>query len=178
MILSILIPSTRERKPFLDQLLAILTPQMKDHDMEVLMDFGGEHASKKRNSMMKDAQGKYVWFLNDGDLISETAVEDILNIADKDPDVIGISGMTTINGGSAFDWEMRLQYDKEVPTILNGRNAYLKPISHIAPIKRDLAIQVPFTNKMSKWVKTLLDSDLLRTQEIIKKPIYHIRHVV
>ena len=100
MTLSILILHKQETLTYLNQLLAILLPQIKglDDDLEIYIE--GERMMQegdKCNSLLKDAIGKYVWFLRDTDIISDTAVSDLLKSFESDKDVYLISGMETFN---------------------------------------------------------------------------------
>lgn len=166
MILSVLITTTKETKSKLDHLLSILLPQMKGLDglMEVYIE--GEpkmQMGEKLNSLLKDAAGKYVWFLNDTDLISETAISDIFKAAESSPDIIGISGMTTTNDLSPYDWKVSIESDNKL--ILNS------------PIKR--ALVKKFRNRSVKavdvWLEDMLNISPFVLESVIEKPIIHKR---
>lgn len=179
MILSILICSHRSRKILCDHLLAILSPQLKPElsgEVELLLDLSDEDTSKKRNGLVKDAQGEYIWFINDGDWVSETAIEDILKALESKPDIIGLNGCVTINGKNPMDFYMSMDHKNNAPFITGDRMILLKMPTHIAPIKKSIAEKIPFGNKASKWSKQLIESGLLKTQESIEKPLYQLRH--
>lgn len=180
MILSILICSHRFRKPIFDQVFAILagqlTPDLEDK-VEMQIDLSDEDIGKKRNGLVKDAQGKYVWFVNDGDLVSETSVSEILKAAESDADFLAISGLVTINGKNPMDFLMRIEHQNNAPFVTGDKMILLKVPSYIAPIKKEIIEKVPFGNKSSKWSQDLMKSGLLKTQRVIEKPIYHLRHI-
>lgn len=179
MILSILILSHVSRKHLFDQLYAILAPQLKpelEDKVEVLIDLSGDSTTKKRNGLVSDANGKYVWFVNDGDHVSETAVEDILKAADSDCDLIAINGMITIDGKNPVDFFMSMEHKINTPFINGDRMVLLKAPTYIAPIKKEIVVKIPFGNKASKWSQELVKSGLIKSQEVIDKPLYHLRH--
>jgi hypothetical protein len=180
MILSILICSHRFRKNILDGLLAIVNPQLKPEllgQVEILLDLSDEDTGKKRNGLIKDAAGEYVWFINDGDFVSETAVQDILKAAESKADFLAISGLVTINGKNPLDFHMSITHKNNAPMITGDKMILLKTPSYIAPIKKSIVEQIPFGNSASKWSRQLNESGLLKTQEPIEKPIYHLRHI-
>ena len=112
MILSILIAASKTTRKDLDNLLSVLLPQIKpDLEGKVEIYIEAENLASigwKCNSLLKDAIGKYIWFLNDTDLISDTAVSDILQAAEHDVDIVSISGAVWKNGQPSHDWECRL----------------------------------------------------------------------
>lgn len=180
MTLSILIISHRFRKFYLDQLTAILASQLPPElgdQVEILMDLSDEDQGTKRNGLVKDAKGKYVWFVNDGDHVSETAIKDILNACESDADIIGINGLVTINGKNPIDFFMSIDHKTNLPFLTGDKMILLKTPSYIAPIKKEIVEKIPFGNKASKWSQELMKSGLLKTQEVIEKPLYHLRHI-
>lgn len=180
MILSILICSHRFRKPICDRLIAILAPQLKpelEDKVEILFDLSDESTGKKRNGLVKDALGEYVWFINDGDWVSDTAVQDILTVVESKPDMVAFYGAVTINGKNPTDFFMSLDHITSAPLITGDKMVLLKTPSYIAPMKKSIIEKLPFGNKASKWSKELVNSGLLKTQETIDKPLYQLRHV-
>lgn len=100
MKLSILILTIQENKKKLDQLLAMLLPQIKGYDDQLEIYIEGERMMQegdKCNSLLKDAIGEYVWFLRDTDIISDTAIVDLFAAFEEQKDIYLISGMETFN---------------------------------------------------------------------------------
>ena len=152
MKLSILIPTIQDHKKSLDQLLSILLPQTKDFEGDVHIDIEGDlkmNRGAKCNSLIKDAEGEYVWFLEDTDVISETAVSDIFEAIKKDPEMIGIYGATNVNG-NVKDW--------------------YKPLCFNSPVKKDRVLK--FKNQKNAeelWVKAMTKQSFKHID--IEKPI-------
>ena len=169
MLLSILIPTSKDTKPKLDQLLAILLPQIKglDGQIEIFLEGDVKMAiGAKMNSLLKDAIGRYVWFLKDTDLISDTAIQDLFSAFLLEPDVIAISGMSTFNGRNPCDWAQ-------------GINLERKP-NHNSPMKRELANMVTFRKRkidaLEIWAKEINKINPWITEIEIEKPIIHNRN--
>jgi glycosyltransferase involved in cell wall biosynthesis len=181
-LLSILIPTLPERKHFLTEILSSISEQINGANawdkVEVITNNAGREITTgtKRNGLLEESKGKYVWFVDDDDSIYPYAIEEILKAAEKDPDVIGINGIMTTDGVKQIDWEIRLGHDYKAIQ-KNGKEYYLRFPNHITPMKREHAIRVKFPNKTVfedyEWAKSLNDAGYLKTQEIIDKPIYH-----
>lgn len=143
MRLSVLITTSRKTKKNLDLLLGLLMPQFKDiEDYEVYIE-GNEvmQLGAKYNELLKDAVGDYVWILNDTDIISETAIQDILTAIEQGPVIIGINGANNTTD-HVTDWSA-------------GRDN----ISVHCPMRLDAARKFPFRNKSIKaeeiWKKKM-----------------------
>lgn len=169
MILSILIPTSQKNKPRLDQLLATLLPQIKELEDQIEIFIEGDNKmgiGAKMNSLLKDAAGKYVWFLKDTDLISETAIEDLFSAFLLEPDVVTISGMTTFNERNPCDWKQ-------------GPECERKP-NYCSPMKAEIARLVPFRKAKAEalevWALRMNTLHPWKTTTEVEKPIIHNRH--
>ncbi len=186
MILSILIPTLPERNAFLSEMVDNLHKQIFKHldKVEIIFDprereeKGGVTTGEKRNDLIIEATGKYIWFVDDDDYIFPGAIENILKATEKNPDVIGINGIITSNGVNERGWEIRLGHPYKAIQ-KDGKDYYLRWPNHITPMKREKAIQIKFPHKTIfedfDWSEKLKDSGLLKTQEIIEEPVYHYR---
>ena len=152
MKLSILIPTIQANKRQLDQLLAILLPQTKEFEGDVHIDIEGGvkmNRGAKCNSLIKDAEGEYIWFLEDTDLISETALSDIFEALKFDPDMVGINGSTNVNG-NVKDW--------------------YKPLCFNSPVKKSRVLK--FKNQKNAeelWIKAMIKGSFKHVD--IEKPL-------
>jgi hypothetical protein len=157
MTLSILILHKQENLVKLNQLLAILLPQIKglDDDLEIYIE--GERMMQegdKCNSLIKDAIGKYVWLLRDTDIISDTSVSDLLKAFESDKDIYLISGMETFNELNPKDFKECLLLQ--------------------SPMKRTFAPK--FKKKSVKAIGLSLGSISSNGVGIIENNILHIRN--
>ena len=98
--ISIIIPCYNA-EPYIYQLLDTLTPQLTDDVEVILIDDGSKEPvvfnhekikvirqqnsgiSKTRNKGLKLAKGKYIWFIDADDLVSDNAISYVLNKIDK-----------------------------------------------------------------------------------------------
>lgn len=186
MILSILIPTVPQRaKGFFDLHMNAIK-QIYDcqrfSDVEVIYDFspvGDKTTGEKRNNLLTKASGKYVWFIDDDDEISDTAITDILEAVKSDPDALAINGTMTTNGADEKRWFISKDLEYKADWI-DGKEVYLRPTNHITPIKRDIALQVPFELKSNfedyAYCMKLKELGLVKTEVKIEKPIYHYRY--
>ena len=179
MILSILIPTLRGREVFLNELLDSLHSQIDDNNsVEICIDHSPDNftTGQKRNDLLKIANGKYSWFIDDDDEIASNAIELILKALKSNPDVIGINGWMTTDGENRVDWEMKLGHPY-CATTRDGKEFYLRFPNHIAVMRRDIAYQVKFPHVTMgedyAWAKEINDRGLLKTEAIIDQPIYH-----
>lgn len=157
MTLSILILHKQENLKYLNQLLAILLPQIKGLDDILEIWIEGERMmqdSDKCKSLLKDAKGEYVWFLRDKDIISETAVFEILKAIQSKDDVYLISGMETFN-------EVRPKDFKECILLQS-------------PMRKDFAPQ--FKKKSVKGIELAFSKLTTKKVGTIENNILHIRN--
>ena len=140
-ILSILICSLHSRADKLQRLMRVLTPQITDQ-VEVLVqsDNGEMKIGAKRNELVQKAQGEYVSFVDDDDLVSEDYVKKIIEATKEKPDCCGIQGIITFQGVNPRMFIHSLAYK----TWFEKNEIYYRCPNHLNPVKKSLAIQVKF----------------------------------
>ena len=171
--LSILILTIPERAKKLKRLMDVLRPQIpEDGSVEVIVkeelhhDHGGPTIGANRNAALADAAGDYVCFIDDDDLVPDYYIDRILKaiepskscadyascyvistkagyrnvtLADLEtwefsPDVIGLKGQHFISSMKFKEWKTEDHVRQQCPSCLN-------------PIKREIALQVPYPDK-------------------------------
>ncbi len=187
--LSILIAALHKREKSLRELLDILHRQIFALanpwrvEIHVARDSGELPVGAKRQSLLRQARGEFVCFIDDDDLVAPTYIADILNAIDRRPgaDCVVFAGRLEVDGRFAgpFDYSITHQHYYQIG------NRYFRTPNHLCPVRRDLAIQVGF-----KAVNCGEDTDyarrlypLLKTQAEIaatdgtgeKKTLYHYR---
>jgi hypothetical protein len=187
MKLSILIPTVPQRANFYLELTTELYKQIEMENafglVEILTDdapVGSKTTGSKRNDLVNLAQGQYVWFIDDDDCVSDTAIKDVLNGIETDCDSLAICGTYSENGTNFRDWY--ISKDLEYTTIkINGKDVFLRPPNHITPMKRSISLQIMFPDKSKgedyDFCMRLKSSGLIKTEYKIEKPIYHYRYV-
>lgn len=175
-VLSILIPTMPKRLGLLKRLLNVLNPQVTD-EVEILTysDDGRVTTGRKRNDLIKQAKGQYVVFVDDDDMVSDTYVSDILKAATKNPDCITFRGWMTTDNRSKTEFRLSINYPY-AEGWYEGKMIYFRYPNHITPIKREIALQVPFPNvSMGEdyaWATEIHKRKLLNTEVHIRKELY------
>jgi glycosyltransferase involved in cell wall biosynthesis len=174
MILSILTCTLPERAEYLTRLTNKLTPQLLNKPVEFLVDPRNATVptGRKRNDLIRQAQGKYVCFVDDDDMLSGDYVDEILKAAESDPDVITFCGWMTTNGKQPVDWVIKLgeEYEQRNGIIYRFPN-------HLAVIRKDFAQRISFPpvyqQEDYRWAVMMRNSGLLKTEVHIPKKLYH-----
>ena len=102
LLLTILVPTVPSRiNYFYPRIMKQLMDQTKNYnDVEVISFFDNKKRTigKKRDEMLKLAQGKYVTFVDDDDRVSEDYVDEIMNaITNNDVDCIVYNVICCVN---------------------------------------------------------------------------------
>jgi hypothetical protein len=166
------------RKEFLEKLYLRLAPQLysetrftiKMHDPELSL-------GTNRQKMREKSNAEYVCFVDDDDLVSPDYVARILPLLDG-IDYVGFRVQAYENGiplpGPTYHsllcggW-----FDK---TYADGTKSWHRDISHINPIKRELALAVPMYGGFaedSRWAGDLRALGIVKTEHYIEDVMYH-----
>lgn len=179
--LSILICSLTNRKEMLAELLACLSPQLTD-GVQILInsDNGKKSVGQKRNELLESANGEYIAFIDDDDLVSSDYISLILEAIKTNCDVVGIHLLMTYN--KDIETECRtyhsLQYktwwDENDPD-RQGRRRYFRCPNHLNPVRRNfaLATKFPETSHGEDHDYSTRLLPLLNNEFYIEKPIYY-----
>jgi hypothetical protein len=189
MKLQLLILTQRNRAEMLSQLLSLLEPQIsalglnKFDQVDVYVHTDDEsmisratELGAKREWMRQKSTGEYICFLDDDDLIAPNYISSILPLLDG-VDQIG------------FELEMYSGHKKEAPVYhslkhgkwinpVNGRmgesGSYCRDISHINPMRRELALQVPMSGGIGedcRWAAAMRGK--VKTEHYVASPLYY-----
>src|SRR4051812_3098539 len=98
--LSILIPTLKERKPMLDELISNLKTQVNgryETEVEVLVESDSRQKTvgQKRNILMNRAKGEWVCYIDDDDRVPPYYIEEIMKGLETDPDCCSLLGRIT-----------------------------------------------------------------------------------
>lgn len=171
-VLSILICSLEERKEkFLERILNILNPQIKDKDVEIviLTDKSEIPIGTKRNMAMDMSAGKYICFVDDDDIVTEDYVDLILEKIKENSDVIAITGIMTTNGDNPKLFKNGIEYEHgEIDNIYYRRPNHLSVHRKENIGQRFLDVR---TGEDDEWAARRLSE--IKSQSKIEKVIYH-----
>jgi hypothetical protein len=143
-------------------------------ELIIVNDDGTRTVGDKRNEVLDKANGKYVCFIDDDDLVSLNYIPKIFNKLDKE-----------IYDGIGF-WG--LYYVSEKPTMLfnhaNINNGHFKkdgkqyrPLNHLNPVRTEIAKAIGFPDKNyaedADYCDRLLESGLVQSEYNFDEVMYH-----
>ncbi len=145
MKLEILIPTMPARAAMLKTLMDALRPQLKSC-VRVTVDDGPGSVGIKRQRMIEEAQGDYVVFVDDDDMVAPDYVDRILPCLKTEPDVVGITMHVTMDGhdyrpSPIFRHSLRFRENR------NWQGQDRTP-HHLCPTKRKVATKSRFPDMM------------------------------
>jgi len=169
---SVLICTLEDRKHLLDRLMKVLQPQLTD-DVEILVksDNAEMPIGRKRNMLLDEANGQYVAFVDDDDLVSTDYIRKVLAGIVGAPDCCGLQGIITFQGKSPRTFIHSLKYKEW----FEKNHVYYRCPNHLNPVKKELAMQVKFPESNfgeDKDYSTRL-FPLLKNEYYIPGVIYH-----
>ncbi|MBT9493251.1 MAG: hypothetical protein IV107_13120 [Paucibacter sp.] len=170
---SILVPSLPARRALRQRLLDILEPQVArfpDVELLVLEDNRSRQYGPKLQTMIDIAQGEYVNFVDDDDLISERYVETIYPLL-TGVDCVGFTAQVSVEGGpfkSVF-------YSIKNTVWVDAPEGYYRNPQHLTPIRRELVLQVPWVGHYGAdrtWSHKMAAKGLLKTENVSDAVLY------
>lgn len=175
MILSILIPSLTERADKLHRLLSQLKCQIGyEGNVQVLTAVDNRQATtgRKRQQLLEAAEGDYVVSIDDDDEVDMEYIPLILQASRHYPDCIGFKGWLTYRRRKE-EWIISNALPYKDATI-DGKKVYLRHTNHLAPVKREIALQVGFPDKTREedHAYAMGLRGLLHTEVFIPKHLY------
>jgi hypothetical protein len=174
MRLSILIATVGEREERFRRLGGVLAPQVGAYpgQIEVLCYWnnGELPIAEIRQALVNEAVGDYVCFIDDDDMVPDYYCDRIMAAIKSHPDQVG--------------WRQQLYWDgvKTKPTFHSIKydgwsedvNGYYRECSHLNPIKREIALKIPFTGydgpEDLNWAQRV--APLVKTEEYIADFMY------
>lgn len=172
--LSILIATIGRRKDSFIKLMASLMPQTEGKEVEVIAYWnnGEESIGHIRQALLEEAKGDYVCFVDDDDEVPDYYCDAILEHLGED--YVG------------FQVELFEKNKKMLPVFHSIKygvwhqddKGYYRGITHLNPIRRELALQGEFgkqgLGEDETWARTMMS--LVKTEKYIHEIMYYYRH--
>ncbi|PQE02199.1 hypothetical protein CYL16_01135 [Mycobacterium sp. EPG1] len=171
MLISILVPAVPGRDS--RRLLSSLYGQAAGQPVEVLVlcDNLKRSIGRKRNDLLSVAQGDYITFVDDDDIVTDDYVRSL--VGSLGADVVTFDVEVTLNGGQAFPMRFSKDFTSE-----NRDGLWLRIPNHLMCVRRELAVQNGFPDvgvgEDADYAKRLLP--LLRSETRINRTLYFYRY--
>jgi hypothetical protein len=168
-ILTLTMPT---RVEFLAGLRKILEPQLRD-GVEWIVKVSDPSISlgANREQMRRDSTAEYINFCDDDDELSPNYVARILPLLDRD--YVGFWLQAFEDG---VPLPKRTKHSLTCNDWFEGDQFYGRDISHLNPIKRELAIQVPIYGGFgedSRWAGDIRKLKIVQTERFVDDVMYY-----
>lgn len=125
-----------------------------------------------RQALLEEAQGEYVCFVDDDDFVPPYYVREIMKALGKD--YVGFRVQLFNNGVE----QRPVFHDLQYQVWLDDDNGFYRGVTHLNPIKREIALQGDFSREGAgedvAWAKSVIH--LVKDQEYIDKVMYYYYH--
>lgn len=183
-LLSILLPTTTDRRPMFDKLLAEIKRQIKeadyDYHVEIIIDEDEKQKSigRKRQDLLEKASGTHISYIDSDDWIAPTYIRDIVYalITHQFVDSIGFYERVNINGKiskSIFS----IRYKKWAENV--DGYGHIRCANPKSVIRRTKALQVGYEDRRhgEDRIHSEAVTPLLETEHFIDKELYYYNYV-
>ncbi len=175
MRLSILIATVGERTECFMDLVAALATQVPPYknQIEVLIYWNNfeKPLAEIRQALVEEAKGDYVCFIDDDDSVPPYYCDRIMEALTTSPDYVGWRMQLWWNGEKMKPTYHSIRY----PEWSDDAHGYYRNTSHLNPIKREIALQVPFIGDDGpedvSWGARV--APLVKTEEYIEDCMYY-----
>ena len=179
---SILIPTIDERSTLFCTLMQKLLHQINTaglgNKIEIIFyrDNCQQTVGYKRNSLLKNARGKYTCFVDDDDDVCNDYINLIYAKLATDPDCVRFVSLVTFAGKKQ---RMLRVHSIAHVQYRNSKTTQYRPVAHLNPIRRTIALQFQFPEysfgEDQFWSTEITKSGLLKTEAYIDVPYYFYR---
>jgi glycosyltransferase involved in cell wall biosynthesis len=180
-LLSVLIPTLQERREQYEQMSAALTGQIRSHGLEdqvEVLNFSDNRersVGEKRNSLLDQASGLFVAFVDDDDVLSDEYLPSICDAIRSNPDIdcVGIKLCITFAGTNPRSLIHSLRYQE----YFSKNGTYFRPPCHLNPIRRSIAQRYRFEpvsySEDIDWATRLCRDKALKREHYIDSTLYY-----
>lgn len=171
--LEILILTMKTREKYLARILDCLEPQLTPEVKITIRLCDPEYTLGENREMMRQAStGEYIAFVDDDDAVPCYYVSAILPLLDG-VDIIGFECQLYVDG--------TLDTKRDYHTITAGSwyntpTAYFRDISHLSPIRREIALASPMEGghgEDGRWADRMRALGVIKSEHYIDRIMYH-----
>ena len=131
---------------------------------------GGENTvGKKRNTVLEKAQGEYVCFIDDDDMVTDIYISEILRALESKPDVVELVGYLT-------EYDLPFIHNLNCGGHFKKDGTQFRTPNHLNTVKTEIARKILYPEishgEDQDYSNRLWDSDLLKTEALIGKRMY------
>lgn len=141
---TILIATLGQRQERFQRLLNYLLPQVREATGRVNVlaywNNGERPLAEVRQALVDEADGTFVSFIDDDDLVAATYVQRILPLLASPIDYVGFRLQCYVDGVPLKPTYHSLRYSQWY----DDQRGYYRDISHLNPVRRELALQADF----------------------------------
>lgn len=141
---TILVATLGQRQERFKRLLNHLLPQVEECPGQVNVlaywNNGEQPLAEVRQALVDEADGTFVSFVDDDDLVAATYVRRILPLLNKGIDYVGFRLQCYIDGAPLKPTYHSLRY----PQWYDDAKGYYRDVSHLNPVRRELALLADF----------------------------------
>jgi hypothetical protein len=171
---SILILTMPQRAVLLGRLLEVLRPQIFNSTIELLIRESDPAlpVGENREALRQQSRGEYISFIDDDDLVPPHFVERILPYLDG-VDYVAFNLEQRMDGHFLCVEKRSLGYGRVGRDERGGR---FRDISHLNPMRRELALRVPMTGwpcEDNRWADAIRELHLVRTEHVLDETLYY-----
>ncbi len=128
----------------------------------------------KMQTLLEASQAEYVSHVDDDDRVAPDYVAAIMDCLQRKPDYVGFPVHYTVDGFP----QQKVEHSLRHPGWVGRGDVLLRDISHLNPIRRELALQARFDcypdhGADGMWAAALRETGTVRTEEWIDRPMYH-----
>jgi len=126
----------------------------------------------KRNNLLKAATGDYVVWIDDDDLVPDYFVAEILKAIESKPDCVGYWNECHLTEGGKTTIRLA-KHSNSVDEWGEEDKIYLRSITFLNPVRRDIAIKFPFDGTYTAdYEQSKLMKPYLHKEVFIDKVMY------
>lgn len=172
---TILVATLGQRQERFKRLLDGLMPQVERAAGQVNVlaywNNGERPLAEIRQALVDEADGTFVSFIDDDDVVADTYVSQILETLCDDIDYVGFQLQCYVDGVRLKPTYHSLRYDQWY----DDARGYYRDVSHLNPIRRELALKADFRRTTPPedvaWADQL--RGLLKSEHYVDDVMYH-----